>query len=185
MDRKVTGHSGRPLPEAKDYIEKKEIKRRKISAAASEWTGYWFVNVGEGPHRTWDDNCRFNFIGAGQGPSYSSALKRLSIGDKFYAYMKGVGYVGLAEVESTAVMIRDFVVAGTDTPLLSAGLKANRPNENAESEEFSEYVVGVRWLKVLRKDHAKKFAGIFANQNVVCKLRDEATLKFLQQELGT
>ena len=99
--------------------------------------------------------------------------------------MKGVGYVGLAEVESTAVMIRDFVVAGTDTPLLSAGLKANRPNENAESEEFSEYVVGVRWLKVLRKDHAKKFAGIFANQNVVCKLRDEATLKFLQQELGT
>ncbi|AJW45543.1 hypothetical protein TK49_13035 [Ralstonia mannitolilytica] len=174
-----------PLPEAKDYIEKKEIKQRKISNVASDWTGYWFVNVGEGPHRNWDDNREFKFIGAGQGTSYSSALKRLSVGDKFYAYMKGIGYVGLGEVESTAVMIRNFNVPGTDTSLLDAGLRAERPDENADSEELSEYVVGVRWINALPREQAKKYSGIFANQQVVCKLRDEATLKYLHESFGT
>ncbi|MFP3801155.1 endonuclease NucS domain-containing protein [Paraburkholderia sp. SIMBA_027] len=173
-----------PLPEAKDYIERKEVKQRNISDAIKEWTGYWFVNVGEGPHRTWDDNRKFSFIGAGQGTYYSSALKRLSVGDKFYAYMKGLGYVGFGEVVSPAVMIRDYVLPDTQTALLSAGLKAEYPDENSDNEELSEYVVGVRWLKSVGKDQAKTFPKIFANQNVVCKLRDEATLKFLQQTFG-
>jgi len=71
-----------PLPEAKDYIERKEKKQRSSSQEQREWTGYWFVNVGEGPTRNWQDNVKFGYIGAGQGVRYSSALKRLSVGDK-------------------------------------------------------------------------------------------------------
>ena len=172
-----------PLPEAKDYIERKAVKQRTIATNQSEWTGNWFVNIGEGPHRTWDDNMTFGFVGAGQGTHYSSALNRLSVGDKIYAYMKGVGYVGFGEVTKAAVMIRDFVT-DANVPLLSAGLKAEHPNENSEDEELSEWVVGVRWIKAIPKNQAKTFAGVFANQNVVCKLRHEQTLKFVQTELG-
>lgn len=172
-----------PLPEAKDYMERKEVKQRTIASNQTEWSGNWFVNVGEGPHRTWEDNMKFGFVGAGQGKRYSSALNRLAVGDKIYAYMKGLGYVGFGKVTKASVMIRDFVT-DTDLPLLSAGLKADRPNENSEDEELSEWVVGVRWIKALPKNQAKTFPGVFANQNVVCKLRNEQTLKFVQHELG-
>ena len=173
-----------PLPEAKDYIERKETKQRKVTSAPGEWTGCWFVNVGEGPHRTWEDNQKFGFIGAGQGKRYSSALHRLAVGDKIYAYMKGLGYVGFGEVTSPAVMIRDFILQESGTSLLGAGLKAARPDENSDDEELSEWVVGVRWIKTVPKAQAKTFAGVFANQNVVCKLRHEQTFKFVQREFG-
>jgi hypothetical protein len=97
--------------------------------------------------------------------------------------MKGLGYVGFGEVTKPAVMIRDFVT-DANLPLLSAGLKAEHPDENSDDEELSEWVVGVRWIKVIPKNQAKTFAGVFANQNVVCKLRHEQTLKFVQSELG-
>lgn len=173
-----------PLPEAKDYIERKEIKQRKVAAAPGEWTGNWFVNVGEGPHRTWEDNLKFGFIGAGQGKHYSSALHRLSVGDKIYAYMRGLGYVGFGEVTSPAVMIRDFILPDSNIPLLEAGLKAAMPDENSDDEQLSEWVVGVRWINTVPKSQAKTFTGVFANQNVVCKLRHEQTLKFVQREFG-
>ncbi|MEZ4710568.1 MAG: hypothetical protein R3A44_25425 [Caldilineaceae bacterium] len=173
-----------PLPEAKDYIERKERKQRAGTATQSEWTGYWFVNVGEDEHRCWEDNVEFGFIGAGQGKRYSLALKRLSVGDKIYAYAKGLGYVGFGEVTSPAVMIRDFIVKDSGKALLEAEMKALRPGENADDEEYSEWVVGVAWNKTFPKEKAKTFSGVFANQNIVCKLRHEETLKFLEKVLG-
>jgi Endonuclease NucS len=173
-----------PLPEAKDYIERKELKQRKIVNSVVEWTGYWFVNVGEGVHRTWEDNVKFGFIGAGQGRSYSQALNRLSVGDKIYAYMKGLGYVGFGEVVSPAVMIKDFMTLDTQVPLLKAGLSALKPAENSDDEALSDWVIGVRWHKTVVKNRAKTFAGVFANQNIVCKLRHEQTLQFVQKEFG-
>lgn len=174
-----------PLPEAKDYIERREIKQRVSSTRQPEWTGYWFVNVGEGPHRTWDDNCKYGFIGAGQGKRYSLALKRLSVGDKLYAYMAGLGYVGFGEVTHRAVMIKEYVVPDINKPLLEVELKAERPSENKENEELSEWVVGIKWFKTVPREQAKNFSRIFANQNVVCKLRHEQTLRFIQKEFGS
>lgn len=171
-----------PLPEARDYIEKKEIKQRSSLANRPDWTGYWFVNVGEGPHRTWADNKAYGFIGAGQGKKYSSALNRLKVGDKIYAYMKGLGYFGFGKVTHSASMIKDFVVK--DKLLLECELKAERPWENKDSEELSEWVVGINWIKTFEKNEAKTFSGVFANQNVVCKLRQEQTLRFVHNELG-
>lgn len=173
-----------PLPEAKDYIEKREIKQRVSSTRQPEWTGYWFVNVGEGLHRTWFDNCKYGFIGAGQGKRYSSALKRLSVGDKVYAYMAGLGYVGFGEVTHKAVMIKDYVIPEIDKSLLEVKLKAECPSENSENEELSEWVVGIKWFKTVLREQAKTFSGIFANQNVVCKLRHEQTLRFIKKEFG-
>lgn len=173
-----------PLPEAKDYIERKERKQRSQTFPRGAWTGYWFVNVGESDHRCWEDNKKFGFIGAGQGKRYSSALRRLSIGDEIYAYAKGLGYVGFGEVATLAMMIRDFIVSESGTRLLDAGLKATRADENSDDEKLSEWVVGVHWKKTFSTDQAKTFSGVFANQNVVCKLRHEDTLRFLEKEFG-
>lgn len=172
-----------PLPEAKDYIERKELKQKQVAAVQSEWTGYWFVNVGDGPHRTWEDNIKYCYIGAGQGRSYSTALKRLSIGDKFYAYLKGSGYVGFGEVTSEPTMIDKFVTQD-NKKLRDVEMKASHPFENSEDEELSEWVVSVKWYKVFKRNEAKSFSGIFANQNVVCKLRNEKTLLFIQEQFN-
>lgn len=171
-----------PLPEARDYIEKKEVKNRDSMTQRPDWTGYWFVNVGEGAHRTWEDNTKHGFVGAGQGARYSSALRKLKVGDKIYAYMKGMGYVGFGEVTQSAIMIKDFTVGGN--LLLDLELKAERPNENMENDELSEWVVGVNWIKIENSNNAKTFTGVFANQNVVCKLRHVQTLRFVQNEFG-
>ncbi len=171
-----------PLPEAQDYIEKKEIKQRASLTKRPEWTGYWFVNVGESQHRAWNDNKKYGFISAGQGKKASSALKRLKVGDKIYAYMKGLGYVGFGEVTQRAVMIKDFVVNGK--PLLEYDLEAEKPDNNMNNEELSEWVVGIKWIKTVTKDNAKTFTGVFANQNIACKLRQEQTLRFVQNEFG-
>lgn len=174
-----------PLPEAKDYIEKKEIKQRVAARQQPEWTGYWFVNVGEGPTRTWNDNQKYNFIAAGGDRKYSDPLKKLQVDDKFYAYMGGRGYVGLARVTHEAIPIRNYIEAGSNKPLLELNLDAENPDNFVNDDDKCEWVVGVEWIKSVPALDAKTFTGIFANQNVVCKLRNKKTLDFLGAEFGS
>ena len=103
-----------------------DVEQRLGSRKQAPWTGYWFVNVGEGPHRNWDDNQRYGYFGAGQGLKYAHALQRLNVGDKIFAYMKGNGYVGYGEVTKEAAMIKDFVVEAEGKPLLDMPLQAPR-----------------------------------------------------------
>jgi len=150
----------------------------------SPWSGFWFVNVGEGIHRNWDDNIRYNYLGAGQGVKYSRALKRLKVGDKIFAYLKGLGYVGYGEVVHEAIMIKDFFVEKESKLLLELPLKAPNVSENIDDPELSEWAIGIKWLKSYSREEAKTFKGIFANQNVVCELRQPETVNFLTREFG-
>lgn len=150
----------------------------------SPWSGYWFVNVGEGPHRNWDDNRRYGYIGAGQGVRYSRALKRLKVGDKIFAYMKGLGYVGYGEVTQEALMIKDFFIEKEAKRLLELSLKAPSASENSDNPEACEWAIGVKWLRSYPREEAKTFRGVFANQNVVCELRQPETVEFLEREFG-
>jgi hypothetical protein len=142
------------------------------------------VNVGEGPHRTWTDNVKYGYIGAGQGEKYSRPLRRLSVGDKIFAYMKGLGYVGFGEVVRPAQPIGQFVVEGLGKTLLDLPLTSMHAGEHKDSPEMCEWVVGIRWLAKFPSQEAKTFRGVFANQNIVCKLRDPKTVQFLESEFG-
>jgi hypothetical protein len=159
-----------------------EIEEKTGSKRRAPWQGYWFVNVGEGPHRTWADNARYGFIAAGQGEKYSGPLKKLNIGDQILAYVKGKGYVGYGVVKTPAQMIKDVRVNGT--PLLDLELQAERPGENADDPTRSEWVVLVEWKKTFPTDQAQTFKGVFANQNIVCKLRDPLTVDFVQRQFN-
>jgi len=162
----------------KDPEQVEESKGRK----RAPWSGYWFVNVGEGERRNWDDNCRYDYIGAGGGLKYSRGLKRLKVGDKIFAYMKGQGYVGYGEVTKEAVTIKDFVVEKEQKTLLELPLKSLKANENSDEPEMSEWAVGIHWIKTFQRSQAKRFNGIFANQNIVCEIRQPDTVEFLEKE---
>ena len=149
-----------------------------------EWVGDWFVHVGEGETRTWADCVKYGFISAGQGVRYSGSLKKLEIGSTIYAYMAGLGYVGLGKVIQKAIPIKDFTVGSEKTPLLEVELQAKYPGANSDNLALSEWVVGVKWLKTFPKEQARRFVGAFANQNIACKLTNKATLEFLREEFG-
>ena len=57
-------------------------------------------------------------------------------------------------------------------------------NENKDDPALSEWVVGVKWEKTFGREEAKRFPGIFANPNIVCLLRDQATVDFLRKEFA-
>lgn len=159
------------------------VQERSVSRKQAPWSGYYFVNVGEGETRNWDDNRRYGFISAGQGPQYSRSLQRLKPGDIIFAYFKGRGYVGYGEVTEPAVMIKDFMVEEEGKLLLELDLKAPKADQNANDPGYSEWVVGVNWFKTFLHEEAKTFRGVFANQNVVCKLRHEETVQFVKREV--
>ena len=89
-----------PLPEAADYQVRLREKAAGVREAARErgfWSGYWFVNVGEGrgdTHRCWEDCKDYGYIIAGAGGAFSDQLLHLKAGERFFAYLVGHGYVG-------------------------------------------------------------------------------------------
>lgn len=159
-----------------------DVEEKRESRKQAPWSGYWFVNVGEGDHRNWDDCRKYGFLAAGQGEKYSRPLMKLRVGDHVFAYMKGLGYVGYGEVVSEATMIKDFHVGGTS--LLELSLEAERPWENKDDSKLSDWVIGINWEKAVSREDARTFKGVFANQNIVCKLRHPETVAFLEREFS-
>jgi len=161
-----------------------ETIEKSISKNRPPWSGYWFVNVGEGENRNWEDNRAYGYVGAGQGEKYSRPLARLKIDDRIFAYMRGEGYVGYGKITKQATPVKDFIVDSVGKPLLGLPLRAPRAAENKDFPDLAEWAVGVEWLKTFPRDEAKTFKGIFANQNIVCKLRDPKTIDFLRSQFG-
>lgn len=160
-----------------------EVRERGAARKQSPWTGYYFANVGEGDHRNWDDCRKYGFLSAGQGEWYSNGIKRLNPGDKVFAYMRGNGYVGYGTVTASAIMAKDFVVHGRGS-LLDLPLAQPRLAENKDNPKLSEWVVGVDWHRAFRREEARRFPKMFANQNIACQLRDSVTVEFLRKEFG-
>jgi hypothetical protein len=185
-----------PLPEASEYfvnLRDKEAETRQVRQREASWTGIWFVNVGmdrpdhglfDSPEtgaaypRHWSHCVEYGYLAAGGGRKYSDPLKKLHVGDPVMAYQKGAGYVGYGLVTSTAVPINQFALADGDT--LAAVLGQSDYNSDRPQDEW-EYAVGVEWKKHFPVANAKTFRGVFANQNIVCKLRDAPTLRFLEE----
>ncbi len=78
---------------------------------------------------------------------------------------------------ATSVAARDFVSG--KSPILSLALESNLGHDVNDLNKC-EYLVGVDWRKTFPLNEHKTFQGAFANQNVVCRLRDAATIEFLK-----
>ena len=149
-----------------------------------QWNGRdFFVAVGEDEHRNWDDMIRYGFVSAGHGEKYRKAMANLFEGARAWAYIPGTGYVGVGRVVTPAVRISDFTVQvdGRDVPILEARLSATNMGEDADNPELSEYLARVKWIAVRSRGEALREKGMFANQNVVAKLRQTFTLQRLSE----
>ncbi len=99
-----------------------------------------------------------------------------------FAYQRRAGYVGFGTVTRPATLVREFETP--NGPLLKQPLaQPNLAHDEADAE-LAEYAVAVDWAKTFPINEAKTFTGVFANQNVVCKLRHTATIEFLAKEFG-
>jgi hypothetical protein len=162
-------------------MDPETLEEQEQSSTQPPWTGYYYVNVGDGDHRKWEDNVRLGYIGAGQGPRFSRALRKLRPGDKIFTYLKGKGYVGYGEVLEEAVPVTDFIVEADGRSLLEH-VTAPKAYENKDNLEKCEWAARVNWIKTFSRDEAKRFDGIFTHPLVVCKLRQPDTLQFLAQQ---
>ncbi|SFL48530.1 hypothetical protein SAMN04488004_12212 [Loktanella salsilacus] len=163
-------------------LDQEAVEERSERKVRAPWSGYFFVNAGLGEHRSWSDMRRYGFISAGGGEFYTKRLQQLNVGDEVFVYDKGNGYIGYGAVVSEAQPASAFITA--HGPLFDQPLSEPRFKRNGEPAEQAEHVVGIEWRKTVEPAQAKRFKGAFANQNIVCKLRDEATVDFLISEFG-
>ena len=174
----VFENNGETLLATDWLMDQQEVVERSESKKKAPWSGYWYANVGDDPTRSWEDMRKYGFLAAGGGSFYSKRLDQLNVGDTFFAYQKGLGYVGHGIVTKAKCLASKFEINGT--PLFELDLKGTGIKHDVNDTELAEYVVGVDWQKTYPLSEAKKFPGAFANQNIVCKLRDPATIEFLK-----
>lgn len=147
--------------------------------------GIYYFNVGEGPHRNWDDYVQFRFISGGQGVRWRDAMLGFQPGDIVAAYLKRHGFVGIGQITDPARAIREVMIGGK--PLLSHNLRCRRMAENAESVDLCEYVALVDWKRTTERNKAKwkPRAGIYTTTHVRASLDGQpATIDFLEHEFG-
>lgn len=147
--------------------------------------GLYYYNIGEGPHRDWDDYVQFGFISAGQGVHWRNAMLRFHEGDIFAAYLQGRGFVGVGRILSKAVPIRDVKIKGR--PLLNLPLQCKNMAENCNNPERSEYVCLVQWLATVPREKPKwqPKSKLYTTQLVQASLDGQPkTVEFLEHEFG-
>lgn len=169
-----------PLPEAKDYVVRKERKEQE-KKDRPPFSRYLLVNVGEGGCRNWDDNRKYGYLSAGDGRNWSKQIERLQPGDPIFAYLKGHGYVGYGSVSKAAVPIGEFIVESEGKLLRELPLVEPGAFTNVDDPELTEYAVAVDWIKTFPREEAKFFTGIFAHPSVVARMRQDRTVEFLEE----
>jgi len=144
----------------------------------------YYVNVGEGKHRNWDDCKKYGFMVAGGGERFTEPLRSLSIGDIVVAYLKGYGFVGIGKVVAEAVPVYEFTI--NDRPLIEFTLTEPGIFIN-ENNKLVDYLVKVKWKKAVKRDQAKwiRNQGLYTTQHVKASLKGQPqTIKFLERSFG-
>ncbi len=147
---------------------------------------FFYYNVGEGKHRNWDDYVDFGFISAGQGTRWRDAMRGFNVGDLFAAYLKRHGFVGVGRIKTKAEMIRDIRIG--NKPLLKMPkLRCRNMNDNCDSDELSEYVCLVEWIKKVSREQAKwrSKPTLYTTTHVRASLDGQPeTVLFLESQFG-
>lgn len=180
---------------ARTWLTDPEVEAPSKSGAKKRapWNGVdFFVAVGENDERNWNDMVRYGFVSAGYGDKYRRAMETLFEGAQVWAAIPSSraivgahGYVGVGRVVAPAVPVADFEVDvdGTRMPILQAPHEAPKMGrEPDESEGCGEFLTRVEWIDVRPREEAFWEKGMFANQNVVAKLRHPLTLRRLGEE---
>ncbi|MDD2411517.1 MAG: GIY-YIG nuclease family protein [Bacteroidales bacterium] len=146
--------------------------------------GLFYVNVGEGEHRCWEDCTKYGFLSAGQDKKWSDPIRTLNQGDIVVAYLKNNGYVGIGRVIEKAVPVNSFNI--DNKSLREFDLKIPNIFENSDNEK-SEFLVKIEWICAVEKSEAKwkKNSKLFTTQLIKASLDNQfQTIDFIQKEFG-
>lgn len=136
----------------------------------------------------WELARRYGLLSAGGGTWYWRPLRNLTPGKRVFAYVGGVGYVGVGRVTGEMRPAREtnVEVDGETVNLLDAPEVSSRLVERGQSDdpEETEMVVPVQWDVAVSQAEAVNEAGLFASQVTVCKLRDQRTIDVVTQRFG-
>lgn len=163
-------------------LNQEEVKDRSVKKARSPWSGFYYITGGTEEARPWEEMRKYGFVSASGGRWYTDKLDRLSIGDLVFYYQKNKGYLGYGRITSTKVLASEFQTQSGQ--ILTDVLQGKYLTEHAGDLENAAYVVGIDWIKTFGRDEAKTFSGIFANQNIVCKIYHQETVDFLTEAFG-
>ncbi len=164
-----------------EEVERK-VSKSNIKKGSEPWNGRdFYVSLGEGEHRNWDDCRKYCFVSGGGDKWYSQTLKLLSPDSRVFVHIPKTGYVGVGIVKEPAVPVKDFkvIIDGQEMPILNAPLAAPKMGENAADSDLCEYLVRVEWIKAAPRTEAHWEKGLFANQNTACRLTNSFTIERL------
>lgn len=159
-----------------------DVEEKSRVGKKSKWTGFYYINTGikDDSVRDWNYNTKYHFISAGGKPRWINMLKKLKKGDQFFAFIKGKGYVGYGTVKEEVVPLKNYKI---NDKLMIDNFPDDHPWKRKEDPR-DEWLVKVNWIKIYKEEDGQWFKGAFANQNVVCKLRDPNTFKFLCEKFN-
>ena len=172
-------------------VDPRQAEARSSASVRSKrrapWNGRdFYVSLGDGPHRTWEDCVEYGFVSGGGGKWYSQTLDLLFPEARVFVNIPRTGYVGVGIVKGESVPVTEFKVRhnGAEIPVLNAPLKAPDLAEHAEDPEKYEYFVPVEWIETVPKEQAYWEKGLFAIQHTACRLTSQFTLERLSQRFG-
>jgi hypothetical protein len=164
-------------------VERK-VSKSNVKKGSEPWNGRdFYVSLGEGEHRNWDDCRKYGFVSGGGGKWYSQTLKLLFPGSRVFVNIPKTGYVGVGTVKEPAGPVKDFkvMVDGREMPILDAPLAAPKVGENAGDSDLCEHLVRVEWIKAVPRTEAYWEKGLFALQHTACRLTSSFTIERLSQ----
>jgi hypothetical protein len=152
------------------------------------WSGQdWYVSFGESPAgRQWIDGATFGFVSGGGDKWFSRTLKNLTVGSRIFACIPKVGYVGVGTVLGEARRFDQTTVVngGAETPLDALPLQGTYRHEGDEDDDIAEWAVPVEWIQTVPREQGFWKQGMFANQNVAAKLRNQFTIDQVSEAFG-
>jgi hypothetical protein len=169
-----------------EEVEQKASKS-KSKKGSEPWNGRdFYVSLGEGETRNWDDCRKYGFISGGGGKWYSQTLKLLFPGSRVFVNIPKTGYVGVGTVIESAMPVKDFKVETPtgEIPILEAPLLAPKMGAYADDLDLSEYLVRVQWIKAVPRTGAYWEKGLFALQHTACRMTSSFTIERLSQHFG-
>jgi len=143
------------------------------SGGKGVWNLQYYCSFGHDEERNWEDARQYGFFSAGGGAWYSRTLDLLEPGSLIWVLVPNYGYTGVGRILTERMPFHEFMVQrnGQDILLQDMELRGTYINKSSPDDDTTEYMVGVEWLYTVPLEQAFKQAGLFGNQNSVCRPR--------------
>jgi hypothetical protein len=143
----------------------------------------YFVNVGEGTHRHWDDCRKYNFFSAGGGEKFANQMQAIPPNSEVFLYLSQYGYVAMAKTLAAAVPMDQYQFEGR--PVAELPLIASDAKTHLADHLLCEWLISVEWKKSLNRNEAIRKKGLFVHVATSCRIKDPITIQYLRQAFSS